>query len=151
MSRKGFTLAELVISISVAIIVAGIAIPRMRALIDEGNLGQAATELKALQSAVESYAAGHGNVYPETGSSWQSALTDVRTKPRLIGIELRDPFSGSGAPYRYRKTADGKYYVLWSVGPDHQSDLVFNPETGALTGQDDDLYISNGTAGAGGF
>ena len=150
-NRKGFTLAELVISFSVAVILVGIALPRVRALIDEGNQGKAAAELKALQVAVESYAAGHGGSYPKTGSSWQAALMDASTKPRLIGIALRDPFSGSGAPYQYRKTSDEKFYVLWSVGPDHQSDLGFNPVTGAVTSVDDDLYVSNGAGGVGGF
>lgn len=150
-NRKGFTLAELIIGFAVVIILAGIALPRLRTLIDESNLGHAETELKALQTAVESYAAGPGKAYPESGSSWQSALTDASTKPRLIGIALRDPFSGTGAPYRYGKTADGKFYVIWSVGPDHQPDLAFDAGTGAVTAADDDLYVSNGNVGSGGF
>lgn len=144
-------MAELIISLSVIVILVGIALPRLRTLIDEGNLGQAEVELKALQAAVESYAAGHGKVAPETGSSWQSALTDAATKPRLIGVALRDPFSGVGASYRYGKTADGKFYVIWSVGPNHRSDLAFDAVTGAVTAADDDLYVSNGAGGAGGF
>jgi len=144
-------LAELIISFSVVVILVGIVLPRLRTLIDQGNLGHAETELKALQAAVESYAAGHGKVTPETGSSWQSALTDAATKPRLIGIALRDPFSGAGASYRYGKTADGKFYFIWSVGPDHRSDLIFDAVTGAVTAAGDDLYVSNGAGGAGGF
>ncbi|MDO8730751.1 MAG: prepilin-type N-terminal cleavage/methylation domain-containing protein [Candidatus Omnitrophota bacterium] len=150
-NRKGFTLAELIIGLAVVVILIGIALPRLRTLIDENNLAKAETELKALQAAVESYAAGPGKAYPETGSSWQSALTDASTKPRLIGIPLRDPFSGAGASYRYGKTADGKFYVIWSVGPDHQPDLTFNAVTGAVTAADDDLYVSNGNVGSGGF
>ncbi len=148
---SGFTLAELIISFSVVVILAGIALPRLRTLVDDGNRNKAEAELKALQAAVESYAAGHGKVTPETGSSWQSTLTDAATKPRLIGIALRDPFSGAGASYQYSKTADGKFYVIWSVGPNHRSDLTFDALTGDVTAVDDDPYVSNGTSGAGGF
>ena len=150
-NEKGFTWAELIIGFSAVVILGGIALPRLRTLIDEGNLVRAEAELKALRVGVESYVAGHGKVYPEMGSSWQSALTDAATRPRLIGTALRDPFSAWGASYPYRKTADGKFYAIWSVGPDHRSDLVFDALTGTVTAADDDLYVSNGTSGAGGF
>ena len=150
-NKKGFTWAELIIGFSVVVIVGGIVLPRLRTLIDEGNLVRAEAELKALRVGVESYAAGHGKVYPEMGSFWQSALTDTATRPRLIGTALRDPFSALGASYQYHKTADGNFYAIWSVGPDHRSDLVFDVLTGTVAAADDDLYVSNGTSGAGGF
>lgn len=57
-NRKGFTLAELIIGFLAVVILVGMVLPRLRTLIDEGNRAKAEAELKALQAAVESYAAG---------------------------------------------------------------------------------------------
>lgn len=151
--RRGFTLIELIIVIAVIAILVGIALPRLRGMIEEGSTAKAAAELRALQAAVESYYIHNSKTYPADGSAtWQSALTATTTKPRLIGTALADPFSTSSAQYRYDNSANGLYYILWSVGVDNTADITGIDNTGALTGSaDDDIYVSNGTSGTGGF
>ena len=149
--RKGFTLIELIIVIAVIAILVGIALPRLRGMIDEGNTAKAAAELRALQAAVESYWIHHSKQYPPDGSStWQSVLTSA--SPKLIGSALTDPFSTSSAQYQFDKSSNGLYYIIWSIGPDNTADVTGVSDTGALTGSaDDDIYVSNGTSGTGGF
>ena len=151
--QGGFTLVELIIVIAVIAILLGIALPRLRGMIDEGNTTKAAAELRALQAAVESYYIHNSKTYPADGSStWQSALTASSTKPKLIGTALKDPFSGSGVQYQYDKSASGLYYIIWSIGPDNTADITGTDDTGTLTGSaDDDIYVSNGNSGTGGF
>ncbi len=147
---KGFTLIELIIVISVIAILVGIALPRLRGMIDEGNTAKAAAELRALQTAVESYYIHNSKVYPATGATWESALTSA--KPKLIGVALTDPFSTSSAQYQYGKSTNGLYYIIWSVGQNNAASITGVSDTGALTGTaDDDIYVSNGTSGTGGF
>ena len=146
---KGFTLVELIIVISVIAILIGIALPRMRGMIDEGNTTRAAAELRTLQAAVESYYVHNSKVYPPTGSTWETLLTTV--KPTLIGSVLTDPF-GTGAQYQYGKDSNGKYYIIWSVGPDGTAGVTGISTAGAVSGTPgDDIYVSNGTSGTGGF
>ncbi len=151
--EAGFTLIELIIVIAVIAILLGIALPRIRGMIDEGNTAKAAAELRALQVAVESYYIHNSKIYPADGSStWQSALTAATTRPKLIGSALTDPFSSSAAQYPYDKSANGLYYIIWSVGPDATADIIGVDNNGTLTGSaDDDIYVSNGTSGTGGF
>lgn len=151
--RSGFTLVELVIVIAVIAILLGIALPRIRGMIDEGNTTKAAAELRALQAAVESYYIHNSQAYPADGSStWQSTLTASTTRPRLIGSALADPFSTSAAQYQYDVSSNGLYYVIWSIGPDGTADISGIDNNGGLTGStDDDIHVSNGTSGTGGF
>ena len=152
-SNLGFTLVELIIVISVIAILVGIALPRLRGMLDEGNAAKAGSELRALQAAVESYYIHNSKTYPADGSTtWQSALTASTTRPKLIGSALKDPFSGSGVQYSYDKSASGLYYILWSIGTDNAADITGVDDTGTLTGSaDDDIYVSNGTSGTAGF
>ena len=151
--KRGFTLIELIIVIAVIAILVGIALPRLRGMIDEGNTAKAASELRALQAAVESYYIHISKTYPSDSggaTSWQSALTGAR--PLLIGSVLNDPFASSGTQYRYDRSANGLYYIIWSVGTDNTADVTGVGDTGSLTGSaDDDIYVSNGTSGTGGF
>lgn len=149
----GFTLVELVIVVAVIAILVGIALPRLRGMIEEGNTAKAAAELRALQAAVESYYIHNSKAYPSDGSAtWQSALTASTTKPKLIGTALTDPFSTSSVQYQYDKSSNGLYYVLWSVGVDNTADITSVGTDGTISGgPDDDIYVSNGTSGTGGF
>ena len=151
-NAKGFTLMELIIVISVITILVGIALPRLRGLQDEGNTAKAAAELRALQAAVESYYVHNSRTYPADGSAtWQSVLTASTTRPRLVGAALVDPFNGT-VQYQYDRSANGLYYVISSIGPDKAADITSIGDTGDTSGgPDDDIYVSNGNVGSGGF
>ncbi len=147
--RKGFTLIELLIVIMVIAILIGIALPRFRGMQDEASTTKAAAELRTLQTAVESYYI-HRNphIYPAAGG-YQATL--IAVTPQIIGAQLNDPFS-PGNVYSFSLSANGQYYVIWSIGADRASGVTGVGNTGAITGAPgDDIYVSNGTSGTGGF
>ena len=110
MKRKGFTLIELLMVIMVIAILIGIALPRFRGLVEEGNIAKAKGELRTLQTAVESYYMHNSNVYP-------TALSQLTTQtPQIVASLPKDPFNGE-ADYTYDVGGtSSKYYVIYSKG-----------------------------------
>jgi general secretion pathway protein G len=153
--KKGFTIIELLIVITVIAILIGIALPRFRGMQEEGNIAKAAGELRGLAAAVESYYIHNSRQYPSqaaaVSTNWQAAITGA--SPQIIGTALNDPFN---APNQYSYATDAPtnsdYYVIFSVGPDGAADITGVNGSGVVQGTpDDDIYISNGTSGTGGF
>lgn len=148
--RKGFTLIELLIVIMVIAILIGIALPRFRGMQDEASTTKAAAELRTLQTGVESYFIHRTpHVYPVAGATWQTNL--VNASPQIIGGALTDPFNGTNQ-YQYGLSANGRFYVIYSIGPDRAGGVTGISDAGAIQGTPgDDIYVSNGTSGTGGF
>jgi general secretion pathway protein G len=136
--KKGFTLIELLIVIAVIAILIGIALPRFRGMQEEGNIAKAKTELRTLQTAVESYYIHQNNTYPSS----LSALTTAT--PNLIGSSLpTDPFN-KGNNYGYKVSDNGKYYVIYSVGPaGNGSASISNDGTVTESNGESCIYVSN--------
>ena len=94
--KKGFTIIELVIVISVLIILIGIAIPRMKGMQQSGMIVKVKGELQIFQAAVESYYTNSSpNAYPltpGTGSALVGANYLVTASPQIITSPLLDPY-----------------------------------------------------------
>ena len=159
--KRGFTLIEILIVIAVIAILAGISLPYMKGMRDEGDTAKAAGELRTLATAVESFYIHNSRSYPvqttTVDSAWQSDTSSLTTaSPTIIKSVLYDPFvPGGSTEYRYATSAasGSQYYVIFSVGPDNTADITGINTSGVVqpTDRDDDIYISNGTSGTGGF
>src|SRR5690348_17323154 len=99
--KRGFTIIELVIVISVLIILIGIVIPRMKGMQQSGNIVKVKGELQTLQAAMESYY--NNAVTPHayiTTTTTPGQTYFVGTSPQIITSPLYDPFaSGSTTEY----------------------------------------------------
>lgn len=145
MRTKGFTVIELLVVISVIAILVGIAIPRFKGMQDEANDSKARSELRVLQTAIESYYMNQTpNAYP--GTTTTICADDLNSAtPLIIGEVLYDPFRSS-AEYNYILDTNGDYYVAFSYGPDGAADITGINTSGVLQGtNDDDIYVTNGT------
>ncbi len=158
--RRGFTLIELMIVISVMAILMGIALPHFKGMQDEGKSAKAAGELRTLTIAIESYYIHNSNEYPvqddaPVQTAWQSIANSLTTAtPTIVKKALKDPFK-STQEYSYvtsAETSGSEYYVVFSVGPDGTAGITGISTAGVIAGTPgDDIYITNAESGVGGF
>lgn len=140
--RKGFTILELLIVISVIAILVGIALPRFKGMKDEGNIAKAKGELRTLQTAVESYYIHNSTTYPTT----LTVLTDAATVPQIISVLPTDPFN-SGNNYGYIQSTNKNYYAIYSVGTGGNGSVGALSDAGVITETNGSscIYVTNGT------
>ena len=142
MKKNGFTLIELLIVIAVISILIGIALPRFRGMREEGLIAQAKGELRTLQTAVETYYI-HNGAYPsDAEDNWPEDIEGAT--PNIIGSDApTDPFTSS-SEYGYDRSANGAYYVVYSVGPDGDGSATIG-DTGTVTETNGTtcIYIAN--------
>ncbi|MBF0511400.1 MAG: type II secretion system protein [Candidatus Omnitrophica bacterium] len=123
--KKGFTIIELIIVLSVLVILIGIIIPRMSGMQQQGNIVKAKSELQTLMVAMEAYynnETGNSKVYPATHSK-PCETYFVTATPQIISSVLYDPFGSNSAEYQlFTSTPGGKYYTFVSKGPNGQID-----------------------------
>ena len=145
--KKGFTLIEILVVITLILIIAGIALPRFAGVTDEGRKAKAKAELKTVQAALESYLLNTTSTVPT--ATWAALTTALEgATPRLVGkmSTFYDPFGATATTnYSIVKSPNSKYYVLFSIGPDKTADITAIDDTGGVTGgPDDDIFVTNG-------
>ncbi|MEI7999542.1 MAG: type II secretion system protein, partial [Candidatus Omnitrophota bacterium] len=106
MSRKSFTIIEILVIISVLSILIGLAIPRVKGMMDSANIAKIKGELQTLQAAIESYYTFKHTI-PGTPISFMSVDTALvatwlsTTSPLVISTPLVDPYGVASAEYVY--------------------------------------------------
>ncbi len=111
--KKGFTLIELIMVLSIMSIIASMALPAYLGMREEGMYTKAQKEVTTLQAAVESYWLKNGTL--------PASLTDtiVNNQGRIVDKVAKDPFKTDGKNYGYVTGADNygaPYYVIYSKG-----------------------------------
>ncbi|GMV65954.1 MAG: prepilin-type N-terminal cleavage/methylation domain-containing protein [Candidatus Omnitrophica bacterium] len=146
--KKGFTLVELMVVISILLILSGIALPRFMNAMVKAKIARAQGDLRTLGHALENYRTH----YPEYPKSIFADLGDMEielgifatlpaltTPNRFLSTLPKDPFTGGN--YQYFSTLINekatlpfqKIYGEWiilSTGPD--KDINLNGITGRL-------------------
>ena len=137
--KKGFTILEILVVLSVIAILIGIAIPRFKGMQDAANVSKAKAEMKVYQAAVESYKNNTG-AYPATSTTLGTTLAAATPQ---ITAALTDPFKAN-TDYNYILSASGSYYVIASVGSLGTGAVTAISDAGVITKTLAPLCATNG-------
>jgi len=131
MNKKGFTILEILVVLSVIAILISVAVPRLKGMQDQANISKVKAELKAEQSSLESYYTNASpNAYPATTTTLGTTL--IAATPQILPSALTDPFAAAGTQYNY--ILNGKFYSIWSVGTAGDGSIsAISSTTGAVT------------------
>ena len=109
-SGRGFTLIELLIVVAIIGIVASIAIPNLLNAVDKGKQKRTMTNIRAIGTAVESYAVDNA-FYPTAGSvgAMQAEVDPVYIKAMP---------TADGWAHAFQVDSAGMSYTIYSQGKD---------------------------------
>ncbi len=152
MKNKGFTILEILVVLAVLAILIGMAVPRIKGMQDQGSITKVKSELKSLQTALESYRINRNpNAYPPASKENKASITAttlVLTSPQILSSIMYDPFGATGTTeYRYLLSSNGTYYVVASNGPDGKgaSDITIDDAGAVVKSTTDDICVTNGS------
>jgi len=146
--NKGFTILEILVVLAVLAILIGMAVPRIKGMQEQANIAKVKSELKTIQTAIESYYINKNNIYPDSSNNITKDILADDTIPQILSGVLYDPFAPAGTEYIYIKSDNGQYYVIYSVGLDGLPNGVVITDEGScfLTAEDavDNIWVTNG-------
>lgn len=147
-NRMSFTLIELMIVMAIIAVLVGMILPRFKGMRDQANISKAQGEVRAIKTAIESYFIRNA-AYPATSTTvCATYLTLATTYPRILESNLYDPFGATATTeYRYIRSANGAYYVIFSIGPNATANITGIGATGTVApaNRQDDVWTSNGS------
>ena len=148
MKKQGFTILEILVVLAVLAILIAMAVPRIKGMQDQANISKVKSELKTLQTALESHYINKGTYMSPSGvGSITKDLLLVTDIPQIIPGAMADPLAPAGTDYSYMVSPDGTNYVIFSVGLDGTATITGIGDDDALTGAlGDDICVSNTTA-----
>lgn len=141
--RLGFTLIEMVTSVTIITLLATIAIPRLTEQIDRARVANAIGDIRAIQADIEGYAAAHGDSLPPTLSAvGRAGFEDPWDTPYVYTpFKLADGTGVAGEARKDRFLVPlNTRYDLYSKGKDGASQLALT----ANVSQDDVLRANDG-------
>ena len=118
-TKRGFTLIELVVVLTILAMLAALVVPRLFKNVDKSRVATAKAQISAFETAIAAYRLDVG-AFPTTAQG----LEALRTKP--AGVEHWDgpylpkeiPLDPWGHPYAYKSPSEHGDYEIVSWGAD---------------------------------
>ena len=116
-SNRGFSLVELIVSMTVISILLAIVMNSTNGMLIDGQITKAQEEISTLKTAITSYWRQNGFNYPP---DIHASLTGA--EPTILDRPLRDPFNTdtTNNTFGYAAGSDsvfGPYFVIYTRGP----------------------------------
>lgn len=114
--EKGFTLIELMVTIAIIGILAGIVVVSVGTVRENARDTRRKSDLDQLRKAIEIYYS-EKDVYPTTGGNWVilNGVDDPLTPklvPKFIELMPEDPKGTNQLPFVYKYASDGSHFAL---------------------------------------
>jgi len=113
-SKKGFTLIELMIAISIIITMGAVAVIGISTYLKAGRTAQTRSGVAVLTSALGRYRYVHGAL-PRSLKDLTAANANGNKGQLLSADDLKDAWNNT---YNYAISSQNDSYAIWSNGPD---------------------------------
>jgi general secretion pathway protein G len=125
-NKKGFTLIELMVVITILALLGGIVAPQVIGRLRQAKPKKAGIDIKAIELGLDMYTADNGQ-YPTTEQGLQALITKPTTPPEPLNwngpyvkpTDFKDPW-GTVYVYTAPSTHEGYEFDLYTLGSDNQ-------------------------------
>lgn len=121
--RRGFTLMEMLVVITIIAILAALIVPQLINKADQARVAKAKSDIASLDTAIQTYRLEVGK-YPSTDDGLNALVTQPSDAPNWKGpyVTHAIPNDPWGHPYVYQSPgANNEPYVVQSYGPSGQA------------------------------
>ncbi|MDD4028696.1 MAG: type II secretion system protein GspG [Caldisericia bacterium] len=164
--KRAFTLVELLITIGIIIIIAGVAVPQVAGYINRSKSARAKMDLSTISTAIKCFYTDWGR-YPSSlndllGIDTTDDAVNTSESYTIAGLPGGIDYLGVRIPvdifnqatseneYKYHLFVDHQNYIIWSIGPnkaaeisDTSATLADDTITIVYSDEFDDVYDSN--------
>lgn len=127
MNRRGMSLIELLIVVSILAILAAIVVPRYSNASDSARGGNLATQLQTIKKALERYKNDHGGDYPT-----EAQLISTQWQVLINTTDITGDVSGSSFGPYFMKPPTNPFMDSSTVAADNSGAWVYDESTGTI-------------------
>jgi len=142
--QRGFTIIEMIVVLAVIAFLISVAVPAFTAMSNQAKQVKVDGDLHVMKLALDTYNMRNYRFPEDDVEQGQAAL--LAESVSVLESYRYDPFAADTTTrYEYIVSSNGQYYVVYSVGKDHNGAMTVSDDGEVAITAGHPFFVTNGT------